>query len=188
RASWPTVPGRRELLPAGRVMLLFGTGFLAAFVQGSFTAVWAEGGVVGGVLPCCLGHSIRDSPMAEIHVAELIGYLTHPDAAVRRWAAERLGTHPCIDSERALISQLKDRDASVRYSVVKALQELFFFPVEVASVAALIETSKDESWVVRRGAVEVLRKMGSAFAVPPLVDMLKNRASTVRHDAAVALA
>ena len=81
-----------------------------------------------------------------------------------------------------LISQLGDREPSVRDSVVAALEQ-----TGPPAVAPLIAAMEDEDWIVRQGASQALGRIGDPQAVEPLIIALGDKNQWIRRYAAEAL-
>src|SRR5262245_40980847 len=102
------------------------------------------------------------APPATVHGKTLdywIAGLNHPDAKVRRKAAEVLGNVGAIESTvvPALVGALKDPDARIRNEAVLALLKIG--PAAQEAVPALSESRHDRDVLVRKHAVKALERI-----------------------------
>ena len=104
------------------------------------------------------------------------------DAKVRLWAAISLGKMGDPDGIGYLFSFLGSDDNLSRKMAVEALVE-----VGELVVPKLIDSLKDENYLVRCGAVQALGAGKFPEAVPVLASALRDTSAEVRWNAAVAL-
>ncbi|MCP4696875.1 MAG: hypothetical protein GY862_08510 [Gammaproteobacteria bacterium] len=117
-------------------------------------------------------------------VKPLIKLLKDSGGDIRSGAAEALGQLGSVEAVRHLIALLKDQESSVRGSAAKALAQLG----SVEAVGHLIALLKDQKPSVRSSAANALAQLSSIEAVvKPLLELLKERNSKVRFNAAFVL-
>lgn len=80
---------------------------------------------------------------------------------------------------KGLIRALKHKNRAIRGNAAEALEQI--------GVEPLIQTLKDEDWIVRKEAAMALGKTRDKRAVEPLIQALKNEDQHFRHDVAKAL-
>ncbi len=107
-------------------------------------------------------------------VPVLVKALEHPQASVRRLAAETVGSikPPAEDAVPALIARLRDSNPQVRAACLEALRQIGEPKEQV--IDAIMSAMDDESPSVRETAVNNLRRMGrDAIKATPRLLKLK---------------
>ena len=147
-----------------------------------------------GVIPTSIGPltaMLKDpDETARVQAAEILDHLLDPrsadalidamaDPAIQPIAIQTLKKLGAIrDRIDQVMDELRDVEESELYEAARQEAVIKLHPIGRPSVEILIEYLRDDDWVVREAAADVLGKIGDVRAVEPLIERLREDKDT----------